>query len=62
MKKKKTFAYLGTHDIGKTTVAQQAIKCGLSNVVESVCDCEKHLSLFPNGQYRCTKCWEWWYR
>lgn len=37
MKKKRTFAYLGTHEIGKTTVAVEAIKCGLSNVSVSVC-------------------------
>jgi hypothetical protein len=44
-KKKKTFAYLGTHDVGKITVAQQAIKYGLSNVVTNeaeYCDrCDK---------------------
>lgn len=34
----------------------------IADVVESVCDCEKHLSLFPDGRYRCTKCGEWWYR
>lgn len=30
---RRTFAYLGTHEIEKTTVAAEAIKCGLSNVV-----------------------------
>lgn len=36
MKMKRTFAYLGTHEIGKTTVAVKAIKRGLSSVVKSL--------------------------
>jgi hypothetical protein len=60
---KKRIAIIGKNDptLGKT-LAEKVAKLRLSNVVESVCDCEKHLSLFPNGQYRCTKCWEWWHR
>jgi len=31
-------------------------------VINQVCDCEKHLTQFPDGRWRCTVCWEWWYR
>ena len=55
MKKKKTFTYLGTHLIGKTCVAIEAIKCGLSNVTESVCDNCKPVTGFYLGK-TCPKC------
>ena len=29
---------------------------------KEVCDCEKYLTLFPNDRWRCTKCWEWYYK
>jgi hypothetical protein len=34
----------------------------IPDVSISVCDCEKHLTLFDNGKWRCTVCWEWWER
>ena len=57
MKNKKTFAYLGTHDISKTTIAQEAIKCGLSNVVKSGCRyCGgNNILSFDNDKY-CKDC------
>lgn len=58
MEKKKAFAYLGTHEIGKTTIAVEVINRGLSNVVESVCDCGKphHERDLEHGM--CHQCWE----
>jgi hypothetical protein len=57
MKKKRTFAYLGTHEIGKTTVAVEVIKCGLSNVMESVCSHDiKYQGKDEDGFEICTKC------
>lgn len=46
----------------KKHISEQLNILRLGAVSDSVCDCEEHLSLFPNGQYRCTKCWEWWHR
>ena len=57
MKKKRTFAYLGTHEIGKTTVAAEAIKCGLSNVVESLLTCPKCKDYYGHDiNHKCFNC------
>jgi hypothetical protein len=41
--------------IGTTTLNECYVP-----VINQVCDCEKHLTQFPEG-WRCTVCWEWWY-
>ena len=54
---KKKITIIAAHDRGKTTVAEQAIKCGLSVVVKSGCRyCGGHNILsFDNDKY-CKDC------
>jgi hypothetical protein len=40
---------------------ERAKKLQQPPVINQVCDCEKHLTQFPDGRWRCTVCWEWWY-
>jgi len=47
--------------IGYRSIETETKPLNITPVINQVCDCEKHLTQFPDG-WRCTICWEYWYR
>lgn len=58
MDKKKKITIIATHDYGKTTLADEAIKCGLSVVSKiAVCQyCKNELCDAQAFNHQCFKC------